>query len=58
MALKTEINLSTHYRRDIIDLLTKFGLRYNFKDTTRDDVINFLDSFRKAEAVDPLHKCG
>jgi NHL repeat len=55
MALKTELNLSAHYRKDIIDLLTKFGLRYNFKDVTRDDVA-FLDSFRKPETVDPLHK--
>jgi hypothetical protein len=56
MALKTEVNSSAHYRKDIIDLLTKFGLKYNFKDVTRDDVISFLDSFRKPETVDPLHK--
>jgi hypothetical protein len=56
IALKTEVNLSTHYKKDIIDLLTKFGLRYNFKDVTRDDVVAFLDSFRKPESVDPLHK--
>jgi hypothetical protein len=56
MALKTEVNSSARYRKDIIDLLTKFGLKYNFKDVTRDDVISFLDSFRKPETVDPLHK--
>jgi predicted nucleotide-binding protein (sugar kinase/HSP70/actin superfamily) len=56
IALKTEVNLSTHYKKDIIDLLTKFGLRYNFKDVTRDDVVAYLDSFRKPESVEPLHK--
>jgi hypothetical protein len=55
MVLKTEINPSRHYKKDIIEALTKFGLwfRYNnnFKDVTRDDVISFLDSLRKSEAV-------
>jgi hypothetical protein len=63
-ALRTETSLSTHYRRDIIDLLTKFAIYHNnnnnnnkqFKDVTRDDVINFLNSFRRTEAADPLHK--
>jgi hypothetical protein len=41
MALKIEVNSSAHYRKDIIDLLTKFGLKYNFKDVTRDDVISY-----------------
>ena len=31
MALKTEVNLSAHYRKDIINLLTKFGIRYNLR---------------------------
>jgi integrase len=57
MVLKTEINPSRHYKKDIIEALTRFGLRYNnFKDVTRDDVISFLDSLRKSETVDPLHK--
>ena len=57
---KTETSCSNHYRRDIIDILTKFAKfsneNKNFEDTTRDDVISFLDSFRKTETVDPLHK--
>jgi hypothetical protein len=55
MVLKTEINPSRHYKKDIIEALTKFGLWFiynnNFKDVTRDDVISFLDSLRKSEAV-------
>jgi hypothetical protein len=62
MAIRTEINFSTNYRKDIIELLTRFA-RYHhnnnklFKDATRDDVIAFLDSHRKTETQDPLHKC-
>ncbi len=56
LVMRTETNLSQHYRRDIIDTLTKFGFRCNFKTARREDVISFLDSFRKPETVDPLHK--
>jgi len=58
-ALKTETSLSDHYRKDNIELLTRFSNFHNnklFKDITRDDFIAFLDSFRKLEDVDPLHK--
>jgi len=57
-SVKTEINCSNHYRMDMIDLLTKFAkfLDENFKNTTRNDIIRFLDSFRKSETLDPLHK--
>jgi integrase/recombinase XerD len=58
-ALKTETSLSDHYRKDNIELLTRFSKFHNnklFKDITRDEFIAFLDSFRKLEDVDPLHK--
>jgi pyruvate formate-lyase activating enzyme-like uncharacterized protein len=61
MAIRIEINFSTNYRKDIIELLTRFA-RYHhnnnklFKDATRDDVIAFLDSHRKTETQDPMHK--
>jgi hypothetical protein len=57
-AMKSEVNLSDYYRRDLIDVLIKL-YKYshkNFKNLTRDDVLSFLDSFRKLEDVDPLHK--
>jgi len=58
-ALKIETSLSNHYKKDNIELLTRF-LNFHdgklFKDITRDDFTAFLDSFRKPEAVDPLHK--
>jgi integrase len=60
-SLKSEANPSDGHRRNTILLLCKFSI---FKDTktkpfmeiTREDVLSFLDSFRKVEAVDPLHK--
>jgi integrase len=58
-SLKSEINPSNNYRRDVIDLLCKFSAFSNnksFKEITREDVVSFLDSFRKIESIDPLHK--
>ena len=56
--MKTELNLSSNYKKDLIKLLTKFSNYCNkdFKDITRDDIISFLESFRKTETKDPLHK--
>jgi integrase/recombinase XerD len=57
--MRSEINLSDPYRRDMIDILTNLSKYHNykhFKDLTRDDILSFLDSFRKPEPVDPLHK--
>jgi hypothetical protein len=65
-SVKTETNCSNRYRRDFIDILTKFAKFLDrdrdrnkdriFEDATRDDIIRFLDSFRKSETLDPLHK--
>jgi hypothetical protein len=58
-SLRVEINLSDHYRKDIIKLLCTFS-RYNdnhpFESMNRDDIISFLESYRKLEASDPMHK--
>jgi integrase len=57
--MKSEVNLSDHYRRDVIVVLCKFSKHnYNkpFKDLIRTDILGFLDSFRKTETQDPLHK--
>jgi hypothetical protein len=71
-AIMTETHVSRNYRRDIIDLLTKLAKfasspgpadsqknvnrGFTFKDLTRDDVVTFLNSFRKSETIDPMHK--
>ena len=57
--MKSEVNLSDHYRRDLIEVLSRFS-KYNdnksFKDLKRSDVIAFLETYRRTEAQDPLHK--
>lgn len=59
-SLKSEINLSDRYRRDVIILLctlaTFFENHKLFKNITREELLSFLDSFRRIEIVDPLHK--
>ena len=65
LSLKTEINPSDNYRIDIIRILTKFIIfcrrhhhlsKKPLKQLSREDVLAFLDSFRRTEALDPLHK--
>jgi hypothetical protein len=59
-SLRSEINPSDHYRKDIIILLCNLSTFFKnakfFKEITREDLLSFLDSYRKAESVDPLHK--
>lgn len=59
VTIKSEVNLSDHYRRDLIEVLSKFS-KFNdnksFKDLKRSDVIAFLETYRRTEVQDPLHK--
>ena|SRR5215207_6556195 len=59
-SMKTEINLSDNYRGANIILLAKlskfFKSRKSFDQITREDILSFLDSLRKPETLDPLHK--
>lgn len=56
--MKTETNLSNHYKKNTIEGLTRFCnfINKSFEDITRDDIISFLDLYRKNETVDPLHR--
>jgi hypothetical protein len=58
-AMKNEVNISDHYRKDVIEVLSRLS-KYNdnkpFNDLIRTDILAFLDSFRKPESSDPLHK--
>jgi hypothetical protein len=59
ISMNSEINLSTNYRLDIIEKLTRLSNYYDktlFEDITREQILNFLDSRRKHESSDPLHK--
>jgi integrase len=59
-SLRSEINPSDHYRKSIILLLCKASAFFKnskpFKGITREDLLSFLDSHRKIESADPLHK--
>lgn len=59
-ALNTEINPSSSYRRDIINVLCRlskfFDNEKKFENMTRQNILEFLDSYRKPESADPLHK--
>lgn len=57
--MKTEINLSNNYRKLTIRLLVQLSKFHNqrpFNVMERDDILSFLDSLRKPESVDPLHR--
>jgi hypothetical protein len=60
LAMKSEINPSDNYRKLIITVLGKFSYFHNnqkpFCEISKDDILSYLDSFRKPEAMDPLHK--
>lgn len=58
-AIRFEINPSDHYRKSIIETLSvfaKFTDNKSFKDITKGDILSFLESFRKTDTIDPLHK--
>ena len=58
-AMKNEVNLADNYRRGVIEILTRLS-KYNdnkpFKDSTRSNIIAFLETHRKTETQDPMHK--
>jgi len=59
LEMKTENNLSDNYRATTIELLSilsKFHNNKSFFLMTRDDIIGYLDSLRKSDVSDPLHK--
>src|SRR5919109_2892276 len=60
ISMKTEINLSDNYRRMNIDILVQFSKFFDnqksFNEITRENLLSFLDSLRKPENLDLLHK--
>jgi hypothetical protein len=55
-----EINMSSGYRRVSIHTLANLSKfhshKVSFKEMTREDVLLYLDSLRRPEGLDPLHK--
>ena len=57
--MNTESNPSIGYRTQLILWLCelcKFVNDKEFKRITREDLIQYMDKFRKPESVDPLHE--
>lgn len=58
-SLKREINVSPSYAKLITYVLQRFNKFINGKDlreTTQKDMVSFLDSLKKPEPLDPMHK--
>lgn len=59
LAVRTESSLSDSYRRIIINTLSYMSKYFNnmpFRSIERDDLLSFLEHFRKSEKDDPMHK--
>ncbi|HJT47620.1 MAG TPA: phage integrase N-terminal SAM-like domain-containing protein [Nitrososphaeraceae archaeon] len=60
LSMKTEINLADTHRVNYIYCLCRLSQFHTktktFRELSREDILLFLDSFRKPESVDPLHK--
>jgi uncharacterized protein YihD (DUF1040 family) len=60
IAMKREVNPRLSYIRYTIQFLSELskyiGIEKRFEDMTRDDILLYLDSCRKPENEDPLHK--
>jgi hypothetical protein len=59
LVMKTETNLSDMYRTAIIQtlsILSRFSRNKSFTNMTRDEILVYLDSIRKPDMLDPLHK--
>jgi hypothetical protein len=57
--MNEEINLSVLYKREqlaVLCYLSEFHHQKSFKDMTREDIVGYLNSLRKTEEADPLHK--
>jgi integrase len=60
ITVKREVNISTGYTKANIETLahlSKFhSNKKNFKEMMREDLLLYLDSLRRPESIDPLHK--
>lgn len=58
ISMKHEVNLSDNYRTSTLKALAKLSNFTNkeFSMITREDLLSFLNSLRKQELLDPLHR--
>jgi integrase/recombinase XerD len=57
IAAKIESNIAISYKEDLIFTLCKLSnyVGKDFINFTREDILSYLDSYRKTEAKDPMH---
>ena len=58
-AMQTEINPSVNYvntNRNTLNKLSQFHRNKPFAEMKREDIISYLNSLRKSDEIDPLHK--
>ncbi len=58
-AVKRETDLSNNYRRSIIGILSRlsrFHKSKGFESMKQEDITRFMDSYRRPEDEDPMHK--
>jgi site-specific recombinase XerD len=59
-SMQTEINLSNNYKIINQNILKKLSQFFNdnksFKDMKRGDILSYLNSLRKFDELDPLHR--
>lgn len=59
LAMKTEFNPKHSTVQNLLTFLmhiSKFHKNKDFAEMTREDVLSYLDSYRKSEEADPLHQ--
>lgn len=59
-AMQTEINPSNNYKkinRNTLTMLSRFHINKAFTKMKREDILSYLNSHRKSDEMDPLHKC-
>ena len=58
LAMETEINPSKSYEHSIVSCLRALAkqIKKSFENMTKEDIVLFLNSFKKSEPLDPLHQ--
>jgi len=58
LAMETEVNPSINYEKSIVLCLRALAkkTKKSFENITKEDIILFLNSFKKSEPLDPLHQ--
>src|SRR4029079_53687 len=58
LSMETEVNPSKNYENSIVHCLRALAkqIKKSFENMTKEDIVLFLNSFKKSEPLDPLHQ--